>query len=130
MKILKVPCITLLLGLAWSVPATAGDVGIHVEFSDQEISIIRSYYRDHGSQDHGKGKAKGLKSLPPGIAKNLRRGKSLPPGIAKQTLPEGLLRKLAPPPHGYERIIVAGKILLVEIATQVIHDVLEDAILR
>ena len=30
----------------------------------------------------------------------------------------------------FERIEVAGKILLVEIATQVIHDVLEDVILH
>jgi hypothetical protein len=31
-------------------------------------------------------------------------------------------------PTGYERIVVAGKILLVEIATQIVHDVLTDAL--
>ena len=67
--------------------------------------------------------------LPPGIAKNLQRGKPLPPGIAKQVLPSGLIAQLPPPPKGFERIEVAGKVLLVEIATQVIHDVLEDIIL-
>jgi len=36
---------------------------------------------------------------------------------------------LPPAPRGFERIEIAGKILLVEIATQVIHDVLEDVIL-
>jgi hypothetical protein len=30
---------------------------------------------------------------------------------------------------GYERVVIAGKILLVEIATQVIHDVLVEALL-
>ena len=37
---------------------------------------------------------------------------------------------LPPVSSGYERVIVDGKILLVEIATQVIHDVLTDIILR
>jgi len=37
---------------------------------------------------------------------------------------------LPAPPRGYERIIVDGRILLVEIATQVIHDVLTDIVLR
>jgi Ni/Co efflux regulator RcnB len=34
------------------------------------------------------------------------------------------------PPHGYERIIIDGKVLLVEIATHVIHDILTDVILH
>jgi Ni/Co efflux regulator RcnB len=68
--------------------------------------------------------------LPPGIAKNLARGKALPPGIAKQYLPGDLAAELPRPPVGYERIIVDGKILLVEIATRVIHDILTDAVLR
>jgi hypothetical protein len=116
---------TLLLAI--SVPATAGEVGVQVVFSDGEASIIRAYYRDHGSVKQGK--KKGKNGLPPGIAKNLQRGKPLPPGIAKQVLPTGLVDRLPPPPHGYERVSLAGKILLVEIATQVIHDVLEDIIL-
>ena len=78
----------------------------------------------------GSKKDTGLKSLPPGIEKNLARGKSLPPGIAKQVLPAGLLKLLPPAPRGYERILVSGKVLLVEIATQAIHDVLEDVFLR
>mgnify|MGYP001822283075 CR=1 FL=1 len=121
--------------LAVSTPVAAVEAGIAAKFSEIEIIAIRAYYRDH--DDHrsgGKGKAngkgkKGVKSLPPGIAKNLRRGKPLPPGIAKQALPDGLVRLLPPAPRGYERIVLAGKILLVEIATQVIHDVLEDVIL-
>ena len=32
--------------------------------------------------------------------------------------------KLPPAPAGYERIVVAGKVLLVEVATQIVHDVL------
>lgn len=114
--------------LASFLPATAGEIGVQIVFSSGEASIIRAWYRDHGVAQPGNGK-KGAKGLPPGIAKNLRRGKPLPPGIAKQVLPGGLIGLLPPPPHGFERIVLAGKILLVEIATQVIHDVLEDVIL-
>ena len=116
--------------IAVSAPCTAAEVGIQVGFSDGEISTIRAYYRDHSVAQQGNGKGKkGAKGLPPGIAKNLQRGKPLPPGIAKQVLPTGLITLLPPAPHGFERIEIAGKILLIEIATQVIHDVLEDVIL-
>lgn len=118
------------LMLACAAPAVSGEIGVQVVFTNGEASIIRAWYRDQGSPSTGmkKGK-KSAKGLPPGIAKNLQRGKPLPPGIAKQVLPQGLINLLPRPPHGYERIILAGKILLVEVATQVIHDVLEDVIL-
>jgi Ni/Co efflux regulator RcnB len=105
-----------------------GELGVSVVFSDDEISIIGAWYKEHASSQgkHGK-KAKGL---PPGIAKNLARGKPLPPGIAKQYLPEDLRLLLPAPRKGYERIIVDGKLLLVEIATQVIHDILVDVVLH
>ena len=118
---------TMLLGL--SATAAAGEIGVQVVFSDGEASIIRAYYRDHSTADSGHKKGKHAKGLPPGIARNLQRGKPLPPGIAKQVLPTGLIGILPPPPHGFERIELAGKILLVEVATQVIHDILEDVIL-
>jgi len=119
------------LMLAFSASVAAGEVGVQVVFSDGEASIIRAYYRDHAAPQVGKikGKTKGSKGLPPGIAKNLQRGKPLPPGIEKQVLPTGLIALLPPPPHGFERVVLAGKILLVEVATQVIHDVLEDVVL-
>ena len=101
-------------------------VGVEVVFTEDEIRIIHAYYQTHGP-DLGKGKHK-HKHLPPGIAKNLQRGKPLPPGIAKQTLPYDLLRELPSPPKGYERIIMAGKVLLVEIATQIVRDVISDAV--
>ena len=108
--------------------ASAGELGVSVVFSSKEISIINTWYKDQGSSQ-GK-KVKKAKGLPPGIAKNLAQGKPLPPGIAKQYLPSGLLSLLPRPPHGFERIIVDGKVLLVEIATRVIHDILTDVILH
>jgi hypothetical protein len=118
------------LPLLLATSALSAEIGAEIVFSDGEISTIRAYYRDHSVAQQGNGKGKkGAKGLPPGIAKNLQRGKPLPPGIAKQVLPTGLIALLPPAPHGFERIEIAGKILLVEIATQVIHDVLEDVIL-
>jgi hypothetical protein len=54
----------------------------------------------------------------------------MPPGIAKRALPQDLTILLPPPPVGHERIVVAGKILLVDIATQVVRDVLTDVLFR
>ncbi len=124
--------VLVLMSLAVGVQAAgAAELGIEVTFDDSEIKTIRAYYRDHGSNDgrgnkHGKAKDKGM---PPGIAKNMQRGKPLPPGIAKRYLPNDLILELPPLPSGYERIIVVGKILIVEISTQIIHDVLSDILL-
>jgi len=126
-----IPAILAALSILLGAPLAAmADVGVSVEFSDEEIRIIGAWYEEHGAgQDNARGKQKG-KGLPPGIAKNLARGKPLPPGIAKQQLPDGLVHALPAPPRGYERIVVDGKVLLVDMATQVIHDILTDIVLR
>ena len=105
--------------------AEAGDAGVSVSFSDAEVRIITAWYNDHEPRKSSKGKRGGL---PPGIAKNLARGKSLPPGIAAQHLPQELQRALPAAPAGYDRIIVDGKLLLVEATTRIIHDVLMDVV--
>lgn len=98
-------------------------------FSEIERQIIAEYFHKHGHSSAKKGKGKGKpRGLPPGIAKNLKRGKPLPPGIAKQHFPVGLIDLLPTAPRGFERIIVGGKIILVEVATQIIHDVLIDVV--
>ena len=118
-----------LILVAASSATGAVEVAGHIKFSELEISAIRAYYRDQGMSSNQRGKGRQGKSLPPGIAKNLQRGKSLPPGIAKQVLPARLTQVLPTVPRGFERVIVDGKILLVEVATRVIHDVLEDVLL-
>lgn len=69
----------------------------------------------------------GAEGLPPGIRKRLARGKPLPPGIAKRFLP-GDLRSRLEIPRGYEVIEVGLDVLLVEVATNVVHDVLMDVV--
>jgi hypothetical protein len=107
--------------------------------------MIRKYFKeneyvhyvedkdDHKSgsyNDKGKPKNKGKnKGLPPGIAKNLERGKPLPPGIAKRNLPPGLEASLPGKHDGYETLIVGDDVVLVEIDTGKIADIITDAIL-
>lgn len=65
----------------------------------------------------------GYKALPPGVAKNLARGKPLPPGIAKKAVPPDMLRHL--PRHaGYEWRMAGTDLILVAMATGVVADVL------
>jgi len=119
---------TLAFILCMSTFSAHAAISVGVVFTDTEVRIISSWYHEHGGSAQ-KGHGKKSKGLPPGIAKNLQNGKPLPPGIAKQYLPDGLTRALPAPPNGYERIIVDGKVLLVEIATHVIHDILSDILL-
>lgn len=69
----------------------------------------------------------GAEALPPGIRKRLARGKPLPPGIAKRFLP-GDLRSRLELPRGYEIVEVGLDVLLVEVATNIVHDVLIDVV--
>ncbi len=64
-------------------------------------------------------------SLPPGIQKNLARGKPLPPGIAKK-LDNRLLGQL-PRYSGYEWQQAGTDLILVAIATGLIYEVLNGA---
>jgi len=69
--------------------------------------------------------ARGYKPLPPGIRKNLARGKPLPPGIAKQYAPAPMIARL-PVYAGHEWRVVGTDLVLVTIATAVVVDILLD----
>jgi hypothetical protein len=68
-----------------------------------------------------------VEALPPGIRKRLARGKPLPPGIAKQVAPAGLRSRIRLP-NGYQVFEVGLDVLLVEVATGIVHDILMDAV--
>ena len=72
--------------------------------TDAEIRVIRDYYSVESRKP---------KSLPPGIAKNLARGKPLPPGIAKTRVPDDLIRRL-PVRTGTRWLIAGDRVLLVD----------------
>ncbi len=82
----------------------------------------------------GKGKNKGLPpglakrdSLPPGLQKQLDERGSLPPGLAKRDLPPDLEYSL-PRRIGEQFVIVDDDVLLVERATGVVLDIIENAL--
>ena len=79
--------------------------------TDIELRLIRDFY----SADSRK-----PKSLPPGIAKNLARGKPLPPGIAKQQVPDELIVLL--PARTGTRWLIAGDVVLLVDVSDVIVD--------
>jgi len=58
-----------------------------VIFTDGDRTAFRNYFVTHKIV---------AESLPPGIAKNVARGKALPPGIAKKALPADLVLTLGP----------------------------------
>jgi hypothetical protein len=64
-------------------PGRSGSsVSVTVVFRDSDHATFRDYFIAHRIT---------AEPLPPGIAKNVARGKPLPPGIAKRVLPAGLL---------------------------------------
>jgi len=103
-----------------------GDVGVTAEVSLAGITLsaelstqIRSFYASRPASN--------VESLPPGIRRNLARGKPLPPGIAKRSAPPELSSRV----HlrdGYELVEVGVDVFLVEVATNMVHDVLMDVI--
>lgn len=127
-------------------PVRADDVatavvreGVKASFDELERQMIYKYfgehtaYREEQNYEHEhdykkKGNSK-KKGLPPGIKMKLERGGTMPPGIAKRYLPDDLDHQLPPPPHGYERTIVGNDVLLVDIDTGKIADIVTDALL-
>ena len=93
--------------------AEPGAVGVLIGTSDRRI--IQDYFRVNPYPPQ---------ALPPGIAKNLARGKPLPPGIAKQIDP-ALARQLPYYP-GYEWRQYGTDAVLVEVGTTVVREVLRD----
>ncbi|CAI0845106.1 RcnB family protein [Serratia proteamaculans] len=75
----------------------------------------RSLARNYGLTGYG--------SLPPGIAKNLARGKPLPPGIAKKMVPSSMLHDLPYYP-GYEWRIAGDDLVLVALSTALVASVI------
>ncbi len=96
----------------------------HTDRGLVEISVgIATQIRDFYSSRP----ASGVKALPPGMRNRLAKGKPLPPGIAKQVAPPAL-RSHLDLPRGYDLVEVGLDVLLVDVATGVIHDVLMDVV--
>lgn len=105
-------------------------------FSAAERAIIADYYDEAGEdapRDKGIGKNRGNKGrgvgsqgLPPGLAGR----EVLPPGIARRQLPGTLTSQLPPAPAGFERAIVDNDLILMEIGTRIVHDIMTDIVTK
>lgn len=97
-----------------------GDVQIDLRGPSIDIGRVRIVLGDNRSLIGP------TQSLPPGIRKNLARGKPLPPGIAKRC-DKRLLGQL---PHyeGYEWQQVGTDVVLVTLATGLIYEILQNVL--
>jgi hypothetical protein len=93
---------------------------VDVVFSEIEKRLIREYYA-------GQGHGAAPDNLPPGVRKRLARGKGLPPGSAKKYLPSDIEGRL-PARAGVERRVIGSDVVLVAIATNIVLDIIFDAI--
>jgi hypothetical protein len=76
----------------------------HVRASEAEIRIVREYYSDPSRKP---------KPIPPGIWKNLGRGKKVPPGMSRTRLPGALVDRM-PRRDGAEWWIAGDRVLLID----------------
>lgn len=100
---------------------------------EQKNNVASEHRKNYGKPDHVESDISfatarhlavnygltGYDSLPPGIAKNLARGKPLPPGIAKKAVPASMLGELPYYP-GYEWKIVGDDLVLIALSTAVV----------
>ncbi|RJF88424.1 hypothetical protein D3874_16540 [Oleomonas cavernae] len=102
-----------------SVGEAVGGAVAAALFGASDRQLISNYFlRNSGYLD----------GLPPGIRKQLVTKGRLPPGIAKKALPPGLAGQLSPLPSGFDRMIIGPDVLLVEIATGIIVDIIRDVV--
>lgn len=97
--------------------ADSRDTSVTLRHAGITISVARGYADEYGLS--------GYSALPPGVRKNLARGKPLPPGIAKKMVPGPMLARLPVYP-GYEWRVAGSDLILVAVATAVVADVLFD----
>jgi hypothetical protein len=76
-------------------------VNATVVFRDPDRPVIRDYFRTNNIV---------ATPLPPGIAKNVMRGKPLPPGIAKKAMPYRLV-VLLPQRPGVTFLIIGDRVV-------------------
>ena len=107
-------------------PPNPYDVVQQLLFNDQHRVQIRDYYYEQ--ERLGKcppGLAKKRKGcMPPGQAKKWTIGQRFPSGVPHNNLPPDLLYRLGQPPAGYGYVQSASDILMLNLATGVISDII------
>jgi hypothetical protein len=91
-------------------------------FSDQDRLFIHAYVRNTPGFLPSE-----VRGLPPGLARNLQRGKPLPPGWQKKMIgfPPVLEHRLPPLPRGYRRVVVDRWAFVVAESTNTVLDIFD-----
>ncbi len=107
-------------------------------FSEIERRIIERYFGKTEAPEEEKaekGKSKAMphglakrETLPPGLARHVERHGTLPPGLQKRDFPDDLASLLPETTPGLERVIVDNDVVLIERATGLVLDVLENVL--
>lgn len=98
----------------------SGQVTFSAVITAGERQTILGYFQQHPAYYAG------AQPLPPGIAKKIARGGTMPPGIAKRYFP-GELIGLLPPRPGQQWVVVGTDVLLIQLATNLVLDILPRA---
>jgi hypothetical protein len=111
-------------------PAASGPAQpVRVIVPARDRATVYTYYRSEfaaGRCPPGLAK-KGNGCLPPGQAQKLWVvGRPLPPAVVYEPLPPVLVQQLAPVPPGYEYVRVDNDVLLMDMASRMVADVVDD----
>ena len=102
---------------------------VRVVVPAQDRAVVYQYYRTEYSAGRcppGLAK-KGNGCLPPGQAKKLWViGQPLPPAVIYEPVPRAVVQQLAPVPPGYDYVRVDNDVLLMDMASRLIADVVND----
>ena len=97
-------------------------------FNDEHRTYVRQYY----SQHYGDGRRcppglakKNNGCLPPGQARKWNVGQPIPRGVTVYSVPQPVLVHLPPPPYGYRYARIGGDIVLVQVQTNIIVDIIQ-----
>ena len=118
------------------IQAAFDNVQLNLVFSNHDRDVVHRYYAEKRKykdkrQRHGftKKAPPGLAKrnhLPPGLQKHIRKNGKLPPGLQGRHLPHRLERYLDPLPENYARLRVGNDIVLLNLLTETILDVIWD----
>jgi len=97
-------------------------------FNDEHRTYVRQYYAQH----YGDGRRcppglakKNNGCMPPGQARKWQVGQPVPRGVVVYSVPQPVLVHLPPPPYGYRYARIGGDIVLIQVQTNLIVDVIQ-----
>ena len=111
-------------------PAPVVQISIGQYFQAPQMAAAKNYYslpENRGYCPPGMAK-KGTGCLPPGQAKQWRKGEPLPRGVIYYDVPRSVVLTLGVPPPGYKYVRMASDILLIAIGTSMVIDAMEDLV--